>query len=401
GAGLRADLSHYTTDGYRDHSAAERNQFNAKGVWNAGPDTTLTGVLNLFRQPLAQDPLGLTRAQFEQDPRQAASVATTFDTRKRIDQDQAGLLAEHRLGQSDRLNARFYTGTRSVFQTLSMSGAAANSSGGVVDLDNRYHGASLSWSHGVSATAPLGWTVGVEADRLDQQRRGYVNNNGTPGALRRDETDRASNVDLFGQLEWAFAPQWKATAGARASRVRLSVDDRYVTAASPNDSGGVDYSHTSPVAGVVWHAADELNVYANVGRGFETPTLTEIAYRLGGTGPNFNLRASTSLQMEAGVKWRGQRQSIDVALFRSRSADEIVPLVNDNGRTIFQNVDGVKRQGVEATWKRDWQGVTTQLAYTFLDARFDQAYTSGSGATAAIVAAGNALPGAPRHSLFG
>ncbi|NEX63886.1 TonB-dependent receptor plug domain-containing protein, partial [Noviherbaspirillum galbum] len=42
GAGLRADLSHYTTDGYRDHSAAERNQFNAKGVWNAGPDTTLT-----------------------------------------------------------------------------------------------------------------------------------------------------------------------------------------------------------------------------------------------------------------------------------------------------------------------------------------------------------------------
>ncbi|NEX61068.1 TonB-dependent receptor, partial [Noviherbaspirillum sp. 17J57-3] len=42
-----------------------------------------------------------------------------------------------------------------------------------------------------------------------------------------------------------------------------------------------------------------------------------------------------------------------------------------------------------------------QLAYTFLDARFDQAYTSGSGATAAIVAAGNALPGAPRHSLFG
>jgi iron complex outermembrane recepter protein len=402
-AGGLLDLTHYRTDGYRDHSAAERNQLNGKAVWKLG-DTTLTGVLNAFHQPLAQDPLGLTRAQFEQDPRQATSAAYTFDTRKRIEQQQLGLLAEHRLGQQDRLNARLYAGTREVFQTLAMSGVAATSSGGVVDLDNRYQGTSLSWSHKGSGigidTSALGWTVGVEADELKQERRGYVNNNGTPGALRRDETDRASNVDLFGQLDWAFAERWSATAGLRSSRVRLTVDDRYVTAASPNDSGNVEFRNTSPVAGIVWHARDDINVYANIGKGFETPTITEIAYRAGGTGPNFSLRPSRSVQAEAGIKWRRERETVDLAVFRSRSEDEIVPFINDNGRSIFQNVDEVTRQGIEATWKRDWQLFTTRMAYTFLDAEFGNAYRSGTGATAATVAAGNRLPGAPRHSLF-
>ena len=42
----------------------------------------------------------------------------------------------------------------------------------------------------------------------------------------------------------------------------------------------------TPVAGLTWHAARELNVYANAGRGFETPTFTELAYRNNRSGLN-------------------------------------------------------------------------------------------------------------------
>lgn len=392
------DVTRYETDGYRDHSAARRTQLNAKVVARPASDTTVTGVLNLFDQPLAQDPLGLTHAAFAQNPRQSIAAASLFDTRKTVTQQQAGLVVEHRLTQSDSLHARLYGGTRQVFQTLAFSGAAVTSSGGVVDLDRGYGGIGLQWRHDTQWNGlPLRWVAGVEADTLREKRRGFVNNNGVAGALRRDEDDSARNLDLFAQLSWNLSAHWQAQAGLRTSRVRFAVDDHFRTAASPDDSGSVQYRHTSPVAGLVWHAGESLNFYANLGGGFETPTLAESAYRSGASGPNFSLRPARSRQGEIGVKARSLRHQFDMALFDARSDGEIVPLTVENGRTIFQNVDQVQRRGLEASLHSDWGRIATRLAYTWLDARFNTSFVNGSNA---LVAAGKRLPGVPQHSLF-
>ena len=108
-------------------------------------------------------------------------------------------------------------------------------------------------------------------------RTGYVNQNGTQGALRRDETDRASSR---APTPSSTGPCTRLALGRRPARqpVRLSIDDHYITAASPDDSGSATYRRVNPVLGVVWHALDSLNLYANLGRGLETPTLTEVAY---------------------------------------------------------------------------------------------------------------------------
>src|SRR5205814_7036361 len=60
------DVSRFESDGYRQHSAVRRDHLNAK--LSDGPFTL---VANSIRQPDTQDPLGLTRAQLAQDPRQA------------------------------------------------------------------------------------------------------------------------------------------------------------------------------------------------------------------------------------------------------------------------------------------------------------------------------------------
>lgn len=392
------DLFHYETDGYRDHSAARRTQFNGKLKWQPSGATTVTGILNLFDQPLAQDPLGLTREQFLQNPRQVVPAALTFNTRKTVEQQQAGLVVDHRIDDRNTVNARLYVGEREVFQALAFGGGALTSSGGIIDLDNQYRGIGVNWTHSVGGRElPLDFTLGFEADELDQHRRGFVNNNGESGELRRNEHDEASNIDLYGQAEWFFAPQWKSTLGLRLSRVRLSVDDRYVTADSPDDSGSVEYTNVSPLLGLTWFARENLNVYANIGRGFETPTLVEVAYRADGNGPNLGLDASRSLQGEVGLKWRSGQQSLDMALFSARSNDEIVPVANQAGRTIFQNVDKVERTGLEVSWRFQDKTLATQLAYTLLNARFRESYTSSNGR---IISAGNRLPGVPMHSLF-
>ena len=386
------DVSRYSTNGFRDHSAARREQLNAKVVAKPSADTTLTGIVNLFRQPLAEDPLGLTRSQFQQNPRQVVPGAITFNTRKTIEQDQAGLVVEHKLTASDTLNARLYGGTRKVDQKLAFQ------PNGVVNLDRSYGGVGANWTHAMQVNQlPVRWTVGVEADQLRETRKGFDNIAGNNGALRRNEDDTARNNDVFGQIDWTFLPDWQAIAGVRASRVKFSVDDRFNPAAS-STSGSVEYRNTSPVIGLVWHAAETLNVYANLGTGFETPTLAESAYRPGGTpGPNFALKASKSTQGEIGVKLRSGPHSFDAALFEARSKDEIVSSLSSGGRAIFQNADKTTRRGLEASWSAHWTGgLDTRLAYTLLDARFESAYAGAQGP----VLVGNRLPGAPRHSLF-
>jgi len=385
------DVSRYETDGYRNHSAARRQQLNAKVVAKPSVDITITGVLNLFDQPLAEDPLGLTHAQFNQNPRQAVPEAITFNTRKNVEQQQAGLVLEHRLSASDTLNARVYGGTRKVDQKLAFQ------TNGVVNLDRTYGGVGASWTRAMQVNQlPVRWTVGVEVDQLRETRKGFDNLGGNNGTLRRNEDDTARNTDVFGQLDWTFTPDWQAIAGVRASRVRFSVDDRFNTG-NTNTSGSVQYRNTSPVVGLVWHAAETLNVYANLGTGFETPTLAESAYRPApASGPNFALKPSKSMQGEVGVKLRSGQHSFDAALFEARSRDEIVPQ-SSGGRAVFQNADRTTRRGAEASWSANWTGgLETRLAYTLLDARFKSSYVSAQG----LVPAGNRLPGAPRHSLF-
>jgi len=398
----------YQTDGYRDHSAASRYQLNAKVVAEPAAGTRVTGQFNYFNQPLAQDALGLTRAQADANPRQAVPAATLFNTGKTVEQTQAGVLVDHQLSEIDSLSARLYGGTRQLNQKLGMSGIAPSSSGGIVDLDRSYGGAALTWTRRITAGGlPLLWTAGLEANGMRDGRTGFVNNNGSQGALRRDETDKATDLGAFAQFDWTFHPSWQLVGGVRASRVKLSIDDHFITAASPDDSGTATYNHVSPVLGLVWHALDTLNVYANLGSGFETPTLTEVAYGPGGTGSNLGLQASTSRQGEIGVKWQDHRQRLDAALFGANSDDEIVPLSNNAGRAVFQNVDGVHRRGLELAWHGGFGGqvgatddvagsrIQAGLAYTYLDAYFGQSFVNAQGLT---VAAGNRLPGTARNS---
>ena len=76
------------------------------------------------------------------------------------------MVVEHRLNDEDTLGARLYAGRRDLTQYLAFSGAALNSSGGVVDLDRSYGGVAVSWTRATRANGlPLRWTVGASADR--------------------------------------------------------------------------------------------------------------------------------------------------------------------------------------------------------------------------------------------
>jgi iron complex outermembrane receptor protein len=385
------DVSRFRTDGYREHSAASRDQLNAKWSWQWSGATRVDTVVNILDQD-ALDPLGLTRAQWEQNPRQAPAIAFTQDARKSVRQKQAGTVLEHRFDANTAVNARAYVGVRDLDNKLSTPFASQlppSSSGGIVVFERQYSGAALQLTHRVALSDSVAARIvaAVEHDRMNDDRQGYLNNAGVRGALRRDEDDRVASTDALLQAGVDFGERWSAIAGVRASRVRFDTRDRYIAPGNPDDSGKLAFNATNPVAGVTWHASREWNVYANAGRGFETPTFTELAYRNNASGLNTSLQASRGTHVELGTKWRAaEGHSLEAALFDIRTRDEIVVDANVGGRSTFRNAGSTSRHGAEVAYTgRLSPSLRTTVSLTALEARFDN---------------GNHLPGTPQRSAF-
>jgi iron complex outermembrane recepter protein len=390
----------FETDGYRDHSEARRELLNAKLSFEAGPDTQVTLIGNIFNQPFAQDPLGLTRAQWEANPRQADPVATLFDTRKTVSQTQGGVTVAQKLPYDSVFRATAYGGTRTVQQFLSFPGTAITSSGGVTDLDRTFGGidARVTTPFAIGG-GRLQITLGADYESEREARKGFVNNNGILGDLRRDEDNTVTNSDLYAQLEWWPMPSVSVLAGVRYSDVRFTSDDHFIVVGNPDDSGSVSYTHTSPVGGAVWHLTEAVNVYASYGQGFETPTFTELAYRPVGSGLNLGLEPSVSTSAEVGLKAISGSQRVNVAAFWTDTKNELVINAATGGRTTYKNAAKTKRRGVEAAWEGDLgAGFAGYAAYTYLDATYASSLTTG--APPVTVPAGNRLPGVPQSSAY-
>ncbi len=112
GVGYVAAFSNFDTDGYRDHSAALRQIANAKLTFDATETTHVTLIGTSQYQPRTQDPLGLTYAQWQANPRQADPVATLFDTNKTINQMQGGVAVDQVLNADTSLRVTGYGGQR-------------------------------------------------------------------------------------------------------------------------------------------------------------------------------------------------------------------------------------------------------------------------------------------------
>ena len=98
GVNYVVDYSDFRTDGWRANSAAERRHLNARLRTSVGEDTRLTVVANVFDQPVSGDPLGLTRAQMQANPRQADVRSTDYKAGKDVSQRQLGVVLDHRGG---------------------------------------------------------------------------------------------------------------------------------------------------------------------------------------------------------------------------------------------------------------------------------------------------------------
>ncbi|KJH60597.1 TonB-dependent receptor [Acinetobacter calcoaceticus] len=400
--------SYFDTDGYREHSGAEKVLNNAKLSWNLDDGSKINWVTNYVKIH-ADDPQGLTHDQWNANPKQQVPFLKQFNVRKDIEQTQTGVTWSKPINDHHELYAMAYLGNRQVTQYQSIpkstQDASINHAGGVIDFERNYYGADFRWT-GKELLPNTTISAGVALDAMDEDRKGFENFNlvngqpsyGVKGNLRREEDNTLWNIDPYLQASWQFLPTWRLDTGVRYSNVHYKSEDHYLS--NGDDSDKTDYDKVLPSAALSWQILPELMAYVSYAKGFETPTFTEMAYRPDGlSGFNFGLTASTSDTYETGLKSQNHLGDFTLAVFQTKTKDDIVSAGNSNGRSTFRNADKTLREGVEFAWnKKLWRDLTATASYTYLDATFD-ADIPASGSVVQIPS-GNSIPGIAKNQAY-
>lgn len=402
------NVSNFETDGYRDHSAADKQAATAKFKINFNEDTKLTTLVNWFEQD-AQDPLGLPRVAVTgaaaapsafDNPKGVPNAVNNANTRVSRSHAQIGFNLTHAFNENNALNLMTYVGTRENEQILPTAADGSTSRASVISRE--FYGTDVRWDNkGEIFNKPYNLSMGLNYGKSKDARL----DTSLPSTPNRDEDNIVDNFDQYIQGKLSILDNVDIHAGARHTKVKLDIKDKLISVIGDN-SGSVEYKKTTPVIGAVWKVTPTFNLYANYGRGFETPTFIEVAYNTVGTGatPNLNLKPSESRNYEIGAKafW-GDHTQANLNLFRITTDDELVVSASDSGRSVYMNASKTKRTGIELSLDSQFDNnISTYFSYSLLNAKFEDSFSfKPTPTTTRVVEAGNKIPGTYKTQLYG
>ena len=407
---FNVDVDRFHTGGYRDHDEARRDSTNIAALLGDTPLGSAHVFINAVYMPNSQDAMGLTRLQWQQNPQAASPQALQFNTRKSTRQETVGGNLVSNLTSELRLTTSAWIGSRGVtqYQAIPVSTEQAPTSpGGVINFNRDFGGGDLRLTY-----ERTNWTTsaGLDVERELEHRYGFNNyvgsttapRLGVEGTLRQYLTNTVDSLDPYLQTEVRLGDRWIADAGVRSSHVKVNSND--------NLKGGetsTSFTGLEPTAGLVYRITPRVSAYGAFGRGFETPTLTELAYKPNGQpGLNTTLQAATSDNAEIGIKIAAAPTlSYELAAYSVKTHNDLAVATNSGGRSTYTNVNETRRDGIEAgvRWlpAPKW---STQLAFQTINARFATDYLTCVAAPCTTptlpVAAGNKLPGIPAQTLY-
>jgi iron complex outermembrane receptor protein len=381
-------------DGYREQSETEKRLLNAHIGHQLDAERRIGIVLTALDQPRGEDPSALTRDQVEENRRSAGGQAVQVDSRQVVDQYRLGLRYEDTDLLSGRFEAYAFVAERDFFQQLPSSFFPS-----LIEFDRKFAGGGLQHSSGFQLGGlPARYTAGFDVARQrDDRRRFNVDRSGERSSQTQDELQRADNLGVFVQFDFELTSRWRAVAGLRHDRVDLDIDDRFSSPAGESlGSGERSFDETSWTVGLNYLISDDHQLYLNAGTAFETPTFTEIKDAAGGVGFSQDIDPQLARNIELGYRARWtERTSLDLAVFRVNTRDEIVVVSSVDGLNLFDNAGRTERDGVELSLQhRLTDALTFNASYTWSRFRFESFRDGGA------IFDGNRMPGLPENVLF-
>ncbi len=396
-AGYRIGFSTTDFDGYRrDPEADDGTAYGAASRTVVNGTLTFplaSGVLRVVTNGMdldAENPGSLPQAVLDEGNRAAWGFNVRSGAIKDVRQGQVGASWTGSMGALDGEFALWGV-RRELFNPIP---------GRVVDLTRNAGGIRTLFRGDavLNDRTTFGWGVGFEVERQRDDRLNFQNNGGDPGDRILDQLEDVGSAGVFAQGRLDAADRISLLAGLRFDNISFSATDQFLAAGDPDDSGERSMRAVSPSLGAVMRVGDNSEIFASVGRSFETPTTTELANRPSGAGgfnPDLDPQRGTTL--EGGARTvLSNSLGLEISLFHTRIADGLVPfeVASDPGRTYFRNSAESHHAGFELSADMSLgEVVSGRIAYTQVSAEYDAFVTDANDNFS-----GNMIPGlAPRR----
>ena len=349
---LRVQYVHQASDGYRQNAALRRDvlAFDAETT----PAENQTLALHAFYTDLDyQLPGGLTRAQFEADPRQArpaTRISPGTAQQHAAYASKTGFLGTtYDVKYTERWTSRATLyGRGTIIQTPYLIDFERNTA---VEGGGR---ASFSYRAPL-AGRPLRLTVGGEVQGSFLNSRNYQNRAGTPGPLRYDDEIRTGTGFGFAQADYELPAHFLLTAGLSYNRLAYNINR--VTDATAGSTGAAGYyvsrdfrPELSPRLALLKELTDQISAYASVSTGFSPPSEAEIRPSNGSINQELQAERGSSYEVGARGTLLGERLSFDLALFDFQLNNTIVGRSDAQGTQLFANAGTTHQRGLEAAF---------------------------------------------------
>jgi iron complex outermembrane receptor protein len=239
------------------------------------------------------------------------------------------------------------------------------------------------------------WQVGAIYAFASNDARTFANNSGARGALRTRSDQDSQTLTIYGQADLGLTDRVTLIAGGQYARAV-----RDVTAILNAVTGRGEYDQFNPRIGLLVDAAENIQVFGNISRSFEPPSLADLTS--GGAFPFAPLEPQRATVFEVGTRGQAGIFSWDIALYRAELENEfldvavpgargLVTVTTNGDRTIHQGLEfGVDIRPFKAALEANNQALRLSAAYTFNDFTFDDDPVYGN----------NQLAGVPRHVLI-
>jgi len=343
---LRATYARQSLDGYRQQSALRRDMLALDGEWQLMEKQTV-GVHALYSDINYQLPGGLTRAQFQADPRQArpgtATAPGTVAQRTYYASRTALLGATHEARLTDQFSLR---------TTLYLSGSRINTPY-LIDFERNTllggGGRTVASYRTALAGRTLRLQAGAEAQTGFESSRNYQNRAGQPGTLRYDDEIRTLTGFAFAQADYELPAGLLLTAGVSYNRLRYRIS-RLSDAATNPTGYALERNfrpEVSPRVALLREFGPALAVYGSVSTGFSPPTEEEIRPSDGSINRALQAERGTSYEVGARGTLLRERLRYDVALYDQRQRQTITTRTTDLGTQLFANAGNTRQRGIE------------------------------------------------------
>jgi len=239
------------------------------------------------------------------------------------------------------------------------------------------------------------WQLGAIYAASSNDAKTFANNSGARGALRTQSDQDSDTLTVYGQADLGLTDAVTLIAGGQYARAV-----RDVTAVLNAVTGRGEYDQFNPRVGLLVDAAPDVQVFGNISRSFEAPSLADLTS--GGAFPFAPLDPQRATVFEVGTRGQAGIVSWDIALYRAELENEFLDLAVPGARglvTVTANADRTIHQGLEfgldlrpfkSALEARGQALRLSAAYTFNDFSFDDDAVYGD----------NQLAGVPRHVLI-